>query len=74
MWLFVWKADELSWFVNAKSRLVAHGFKQREGINFEDMSAPTASSFFVLVLSVIACELNLNLCNFHVDEALSKPN
>ena len=55
--------------VKAKSRLVAHGFKQREGVDFSETFAPNVSSSCVRVLSSIACECDLDLCHFDVDQA-----
>ena len=55
--------------VKANSRLVARGFIQREGINFGETFAPTMSSSCVRLLSAIACECDLNLCHFDVDQA-----
>ena len=53
-WVYTWKVDEQGWVVNAKSRLVARGFKQREGIDFGDTFAPTVSSSCLRLLSAIA--------------------
>ena len=53
----------------AKLRLVARGFKQREGIDFGETFAPTVSSFCVRLFSVIACELDLDMCHFDVEQA-----
>ena len=55
--------------VKAKSRLVARGFKQREGIDFDETLAPTVSSSCVRLLSAIACERDLDLCHCGVDQA-----
>ena len=55
--------------IKAKSRLVARGFKQREGVDYSEAFAPTVSSSWVRLLSVIACECDLDLCHFHVDQA-----
>ena len=41
--------------VKANSRLVARGFKQREGVDFGETFAPTVSSSCVRLLSTIAC-------------------
>ena len=46
---------------------MARGFKQCEGIDFVETFAPTLSSSCVRLLSEIACECVLNLCNFDVD-------
>ena len=51
------------------SRLRAHGFKQREGVDLSETFAPTVSSSCVRLLSAIACECDLNLCHFGVDQA-----
>ena len=55
--------------VKAKSRLVARGFKQREGIDFGETFAPTVSSSCGRLLSAITCECDLDLCHFDVDQA-----
>ena len=55
--------------VKAKSRLVARGFKQREGVDFGETFAPTVSSSCVRFLSATACECDLDLCHFDVDQA-----
>ena len=55
--------------VKAKSRLVARGFKQRERVDFSETFAPTVSSSCVHFLSAIACECDLDICHFDVDQA-----
>ena len=50
--------------VKAKSKLVASGFKQREGVDFNETFAPTVSSSCVRLLSAIACEYDLDLYPF----------
>ena len=67
--MYTWKVDENAWVVKAKSRSVARGFKQREGVDFSETFAPTVSSSCVRLLSAIACECDLNLCHFDVDHA-----
>ena len=52
-----------------ESRLVARGFKQREGIDFGEAFPPTVLSSCVRLLSAIACECDLDLCHFDVDQA-----
>ena len=68
-WVYTWKVDEHGWVVKAKSRLVARGFKQREGVDFSETFAPTVSSSWVRLMSAIACECDLDLCHFDVDQA-----
>ena len=55
------------------SRSVARGFKQREGIYFGETFAPTVSSSCVRLCSVIACELDLDVCRFDVEQAFVQP-
>ena len=68
-WVYTWKVDEHGWVVKAKSRLVARGFKQREGVDFSETFTPTVSSSCVRLLSAIACKRDLNICHFDVDQA-----
>ena len=70
MGVYIWKVDEQGWVVKAKLRLVARGFKQREGTDFGETFSPTVSSCCVRLLSAIECECDLDLCHFDVDEAL----
>ena len=72
-WLFSWKSDELGWIRKVKSRLVARGFKQREGIYFGNMFSPIVSSPCVRLFRVIACELDLDVCHFDVEQAFIQP-
>ena len=67
--MYTWKVDEHKWVVKAKSRLVARGFKQREGVDFSETFAPTVSSSCVCLLSAIACECDLDICHFDVAQA-----
>ena len=68
-WVYTWKVDEHGWVVRAKSRLVARGFKQREGVYFSETFAPTVSSSCVRLFRAIACQCDLDLCYFDVDQA-----
>ena len=60
--------------VKAKSRSVARGFKQHEGVDFNETFASTVSSSCVRLLSAIARECDLDLCNFDVDQAFVQSN
>ena len=68
-WVYTWKVDEQGWVVKAKSKLEARGFKQLEGIDFGETFAPIVSSSCVRLLSANACECDLDLCHFDVDQA-----
>jgi hypothetical protein len=41
-WVFKLKRDEVGAIVKRKAHLVAHGFAQREGIDFDDTFTPMA--------------------------------
>ena len=62
-----WKVDGHGWVVKAKLRLVERGFSQGEGIDVSETFAHIMSSSCVL-LSAIACERDLDLCHFDVDQ------
>ena len=68
-WVYTWNVDDHGWVVKAESRLVVRGFKQRDGIDFSETFAPTMSSSCVHLLSAIACECDLDLCHFDIDQA-----
>ena len=50
------------------------GFKQCEGIDFGETFAPTVSSSCVRLLSAIACEFDLDVCHFDVEQTYVQPN
>ena len=68
-WLFSWKSNELGWIKKEKSRLVAQRSNQRKSIDFRETFAPTLSSSCVRLLSAIACEPDLDVCHFDVEQA-----
>jgi hypothetical protein len=55
-WVFKLKRDEASAIVKHKTRLVARGFLQQEGINFNDAFAPVARMESVRLLTLSAQE------------------
>lgn len=67
--IFDWKVDAFGWPTKAKARLVARGDMQREYIDFGDLYAPTVASSSVRLLAALACELDLALCHFDIDQA-----
>ena len=68
--IFDWKVDQFRWPTKAKARLVARGDMQREYIDFGDLNAPTVASPSVRLLAALACEHDLELYHFDIDQAL----
>lgn len=67
--MFDWKVDAFGFPTKAKARLVARGDMQKEYIDFGDLYAPTVASSSVRMLAALACELDLELCHFDIDQA-----
>ena len=63
------KKDELGHIVKFKARLVARGFKQPEGIDFNMVFAPTFSGSCARLLTSTAGVLDLDLCHFDLQQA-----
>ncbi|CAB1101917.1 unnamed protein product [Ectocarpus sp. CCAP 1310/34] len=57
------------WPTKVKSRLVTRGDMQRKYIDFGELYAPTVSVSCVRMLAALACELNLDLCHFDIEQA-----
>jgi hypothetical protein len=55
-WVFKLKRDESGAIVKHKARLVARGFVQREGIDFDDTFAPVAGMESVRLLFALAAQ------------------
>jgi hypothetical protein len=55
-WVFKLKRDEASVIVKHKARLVARGFVQWEGIDFDDTFAPVAQMESVWLLFALAAQ------------------
>ncbi|CAB1115707.1 unnamed protein product [Ectocarpus sp. CCAP 1310/34] len=62
-------ADEYGWPTKFKARLVARGDMQRASIDFGELFAPTVSVSSVRLLAALACEQNLDLCHFDIQQA-----
>ena len=52
-----------------KARLVARGDEQRVNIDFGELFAPTVAASSVRLLTAMACELDLDLCHFDIEQA-----
>jgi hypothetical protein len=55
-WVFKLKRDEVGAIIKHKARLVAQGFLQRDGINFDDAFAPVARMESVRLLLTLAAQ------------------
>jgi hypothetical protein len=55
-WVFKLKRDEAGAIIKHKARLVARGFMQREGIDFDDTFAPVARMESVRLLFALAAQ------------------
>jgi hypothetical protein len=64
-WVFKLKRDEVGAIIKHKARLVARGFLQREGINFDDAFAPVARMESVRLLLTLAAQEGW--CVHHMD-------
>ena len=53
----------------AKARLVARGFKQREGIDLFETFGPTHAASSFCLLGAITCELGSDVCHCDAEQA-----
>ena len=69
MWVFDRNADKYGWPTKTKARLVARGDEQRMNFDFGELFAPTVAVSRVRLLTAMACELDLDLCHFDIEQA-----
>ena len=60
-WIFENKTDEDGEIIRNKSQLVAQGYTQVEGVDFDESFAPVARLESIRILMSIACTLNFKL-------------
>ncbi|GJW33439.1 ribonuclease H-like domain-containing protein, partial [Tanacetum coccineum] len=58
-WIYKVKLDELAGILKNKARLVAHGYRQEEGIDFEESFAPVARLEAIRIFLVFAAHMNM---------------
>ena len=68
-WIFKSKTNEDGEVVWNKSRLVAQGYTQVEGVDFNDSFAPVASLESIRILHSVACIMNFKLYQMDVKSA-----
>ena len=67
--MYTWKSDENGKLVKSKARLVARGFSQGPGVDGHETFAPTPATPCIRLMAAIACELQLDFCDFDVQQA-----
>ena len=68
-WIFTNKSDENGVIVRNKARLVAQGYTQVEGIDFDETFAPVARLESIRILLALACHLKFKLHQMDVKSA-----
>jgi hypothetical protein len=73
-WIFKLKHDEHGDVVKHKTRLVAKGYIQRQGIDFDEVFAPVARMEFVRVMIILAAHLSWSVHHMDVKSAFLNGN
>ena len=68
-WVCTWKSDENRKVVKAKAQPVERDFSQRPRVVCHDTVAPTPATSCIRLMVAIACEVQLDLCHFDVQQA-----
>ncbi|GKC88397.1 retrovirus-related pol polyprotein from transposon TNT 1-94 [Tanacetum coccineum] len=68
-WIYKVKTDEFGGVLKNKARLVAQGFRQEEGIDFEESFAPVARIEAIRIFVVNAANKNMTIFQMHVKTA-----
>ncbi|GKE12139.1 retrovirus-related pol polyprotein from transposon TNT 1-94, partial [Tanacetum coccineum] len=68
-WIYKVKLDELGGILKNKARLVARGYRQEEGIDFEESFAPVARLEAVRIFIVFAAHMNMIVYQMNVKTA-----
>ena len=68
-WVYKVKRDELGAIVKHKARLIARGFVQREGIDFEEVFAPVARMESIHLLLALAAAKDWRVHHLDVKSA-----
>ncbi|GJY02658.1 putative ribonuclease H-like domain-containing protein [Tanacetum coccineum] len=68
-WIYKMKLDELGGILKNKARLVARGYRQEEGIDFEESFAPVARLDAIRIFLAFAAHMNLIVYQMDVKTA-----
>nr|GEU47982.1 hypothetical protein [Tanacetum cinerariifolium] len=73
-WIYKVKLDELGGILKNKARLVAHGYRQYEGINFEESFAHVARLEAIRIFLAFAAHMNMVIYQMDVKTAFLNGN
>ncbi|GJT38837.1 retrovirus-related pol polyprotein from transposon TNT 1-94 [Tanacetum coccineum] len=73
-WIYKVKLEELGGILKNKARLVAHGYRQEEGINFEESFTPVARLEAIRIFLVFAADINMVVYQMDVKTAFLNGN
>ncbi|GJW34162.1 retrovirus-related pol polyprotein from transposon TNT 1-94 [Tanacetum coccineum] len=73
-WIYKVKLDELGGILKNKARLVARGYRQEEGINFEESFAPVARLEAIRIFLAFAAHMNMVVYQMDVKTAFLNGN
>nr|GEZ68573.1 uncharacterized mitochondrial protein AtMg00810-like [Tanacetum cinerariifolium] len=68
-WIYTVKLDEVGGILKNKARLVAHGYRQEEGIDFEESFAPVARLEAIQIFLAYAAHKNMDFYQMDVKTA-----
>ncbi|GJY33567.1 retrovirus-related pol polyprotein from transposon TNT 1-94 [Tanacetum coccineum] len=68
-WIYKVKLDELGGILKNKARLVAHGYRQEEGIYFEESFAPMARLEDVWIFLMFATHMNMIVYQMNISQS-----
>ncbi|GJZ71872.1 retrovirus-related pol polyprotein from transposon TNT 1-94, partial [Tanacetum coccineum] len=68
-WIYKVKLDKLGGILKNKARLVARGYRQEEGIDFEESFAPVARLEAVWIFPAFAAHMNMIVYQMDVNMA-----
>ncbi|GJY99420.1 retrovirus-related pol polyprotein from transposon TNT 1-94 [Tanacetum coccineum] len=73
-WIYKVKLDELGGILKNKARLVARGYRQEEGIDFEESFAPVAKLEAIQIFLAFAAHMNMVVYQMDVKTAFLNGN
>ncbi|GKB42139.1 retrovirus-related pol polyprotein from transposon TNT 1-94, partial [Tanacetum coccineum] len=68
-WIYKVKLDEMGGILKNKAHLVARGYRQEEGIDFEESFAPVARLDAIRIFLAYAAHMNMFVCQIDVKTA-----